>query len=280
MNYYETTTAFTASAMLSPVLINRITQFLLCALVAALLTSCSGRKERDMMSGADILYDMALEAAEKGNYRNAVGYYETLEARYPFSNQAKQGQLDLIYVYYKNGEPESTVDAAIQFERENPTHPRVDYALYMQGLAYFGGEHGRFHKLFRVDLSERPPVDIMNSFDAFSKLVRRYPNSLYANDARQRMIFLRNRLADHENHIALYYMKRGAYAAALNRAKYSLNVYDGAPAIPDTMVIMVEAYRGLGMIDLAEETERVLAASYPDVKLKKISREKAWYQFW
>jgi len=256
-----------------------MTRFVLCVLTLTALAACSNKDERDMTSGADILFDMAVEAGEKGNYRNAIAYYETLEARYPFSNQAKQGQLNLIYVFYKNGEPESTVDAAIQFERENPTHPRVDYALYMQGLAYFAGEHGRFHRLFRVDLSLRPPIDAMNSFDAFSKLVRRYPDSMYAPDARQRMIFLRNRLADHQNHIARYYMKRGAYAAALNRAKHNIEVHDGAPAIPESLVIMIDAYRGLGMTDLAAETEQVLALSYPDVKPSKPKKE-AWYRFW
>ncbi|MGI9308675.1 MAG: outer membrane protein assembly factor BamD [Gammaproteobacteria bacterium] len=254
-------------------------KILVCIMLGISLAACGGKNKRDMLSGADILYDEAVKAADSGNYRNAIAYYETLEARYPFSNQAKQGQLNLIYVYYKNGEAESTVDAAIQFERENPTHPRVDYALYMQGLAYFGGEHGRFHRLFNVDLSERPPVDAIQSFDAFSKLVRRYPDSLYVADARQRMIFLRNRLADHENHIARYYMKRGAYAAAINRAQYSIKVYDGAPAIPESLMIMIDGYHGLGMTDLAEETERVLAASYPDVKRIK-PKQDAWYKFW
>ena len=122
---------------------------LLAALLAALLAlaGCASKNERDMKSGADVLYDRAHSAMDSGNYRNTITYYETLSARFPFSNQAKQAQLDLIYCYYRNGEPESAIDAASQFERENPTHPRVDYALYMRGLANFTGAIGFDHRL-------------------------------------------------------------------------------------------------------------------------------------
>ena len=110
------------------------------SLVISALPGCSGRDERDMRSGAEELYERATKSRNSGNYRNAIGYYEALVARYPFSNQAKQAQLDLIYVYYENGDPDSAIEAALQFERENPRHPRVDYALYMRGLAQFHGQ--------------------------------------------------------------------------------------------------------------------------------------------
>ncbi len=76
------------------------------------------------------------------------------------------------------------------------------------------------------------------------------------------MIFLRNRLAAYENHVATYYMTRGAYVAAVNRAKYSLEHYPGAPALEESLTIMVDAYEQLGMRDLAEDAQRVLAESF------------------
>lgn len=247
----------------------------------AALAGCASDNERDMKSGAQQIFEKARGAMESGNYRNAISYYETLEARFPFSNQTRQSQLDLIYCYYKNGEPESAVDAATQFERENPTHPRVDYALYMRGLANFHGQHNFFHRLFRVDLARRPPEGARESFSAFSQLLQRYPASAYAPDARQRMIFLRNRLADHENYVARYYLQRGAYLAALNRAKYSMETYDGAPAVAESMRIMVDSYRALGMADLAEDTRTVLADSFPQAAVEqKKAEERPWYRFW
>ena len=236
---------------------------LLCLAVTLSLSGC-GKNQRDARSGADELYERAAKSLGNGNFRNSIGYYEALVARYPFSNQAKQAQLDLIYAYYKNGDPDSSIEAALQFERENPRHPRVDYALYMRGLAQFKGEKNFAHRFMRMDLAKRPPVDATESFSAFSQLLTRYPLSEYAEDARQRMIFLRNRLADHENYVAGYYMKRGAYIAALNRAKYVMETYDGAPAVAESLDIMVEAYEKLGMQDLAASTRSVLRENYPD----------------
>ncbi len=151
-----------------------------------------------MQSGSEDLFERGTKSMRGGNYRNAIGYFENLEARYPFSNQAKQAQINLIYCYYRNGEPEAATDASIQFERENQTHARVDYALYMRGLANFRGEKSTTQRLLRMNLAKRPPVQARESFSAFSRLIQRYPNSIYAADSRQRMIFLRNRLAEHE----------------------------------------------------------------------------------
>jgi outer membrane protein assembly factor BamD len=258
-------------------LVDRFMVVLIVAIAVSLI-GC-GRNDRDLVSGSDELFERGNKSLKGGNYRNAIAYFEGLEARYPFSNQAKQAQLNLIYAYYKNGEPEAAVDAAIQFERENPTHPRVDYALYMQGLAKFSGQHTKMHRFFRFDLSKRPPVNARESFSAFSRLVQRYPDSRYAPDARQRMVFLRNRLAKHENHVANYYFRRGAYAAALNRAKFAMETFDGAPAVADSLFIMIVSYEQLGMKDLAQSTQRVLDANYPDAERPKQIKKKMFYFF-
>lgn len=259
----------------------RIRAAALALACAAALAGCAGDNERDMKSGAEQIYEKARSAMDGGNYRNAIAYYEALEARFPFSNQAKQAQLDLIYAYYKNGERESAIDAANQFERENPTHPRVDYALYMRGLATFQGQSNWFYRVLRVDLARRPPDRARESFSAFSQLLQRFPNSVYAPDARQRMVFLRNRLAEHENYVARYYYARGAWLAALNRAKFAMESYDGAPAVAESLRIMIDCYRELGMTDLAEGTRAVLADSFPQAATAQAkAEERPWYRFW
>lgn len=251
------------------------------AVLALALAGCSGKNDRDSRSTAEVLYEKARSSMDSGNYRNAIAYYEALGARYPFSNQTKQSQLDLIYCYYKNGERESAIDAALQFERENPTHSRVDYALYMRGLANFRGQHNALHRLFRVDLARRPPEGARESFSAFAQLLQRYPDSPYAADARQRMIFLRNRLAEHENYVARYYLERGAYMAALNRARFAVQSYDGSPAVAQSLRIMIDAYRALGLGDLAESTRAVLADTFPAAAVAQAQAEKKpWYRFW
>ena len=126
-------------------------------LVALSLTlgGCFFGKDDDLRSGADQLYDLGTRSMNNGNYSNAIQYFEALEARYPFSNKAKQAQLDLLYTYYRNGDRDQVIDASVQFERENPTHPRVDYALYMRGLAQFSSQHNTLHKLFRCHVCLR-----------------------------------------------------------------------------------------------------------------------------
>lgn len=260
----------------------RLPAILSLALLAFLvMAGCASDNERDIKSGADQLYDRAQSAMDSGNFRNAIAYYETLAARFPFSNQAKQGQLDLIYCYFMNAEPESAIDAASQFERENPTHPRVDYALYMRGLANFTGQSNTIYRFFGVDLARRPPDRIRESFSAFAQLVQRYPKSRYAADARQRMVFLRNRLAEYENGVARYYFRRGAYPAAINRARFTVESYDGAPAVADSLRIIIDSYRALGMTDLADSTREVLAANFPEAAIEQAKEEeKPWYRFW
>jgi len=242
------------------------------------ITGCS-KDVRDLQSGAEELFKLGNKSMKSGNYQNAITYFETLEARYPFSNQAKQAQLNLIYTYYKNQDPEAVVDAATQFERENPIHPRVDYALYMRGLAYFPPEHKGYHRLLRIDLAKRPPVEVRESFSVFARLVQRYPESIYTEDAKQRMVFLRNRLAKHETLVADYYFRRGAYVAALNRAKFTTVNYEGAPAVADAMYIMVASYEKLGMQDLAAETRGVLNQNYPKTKKPQTVKKKRFYFF-
>lgn len=232
-------------------------------LIALAVTAGCRSTSPERFTTPEPLYDLGRKALDQSDYAEAIRHYEMLEARFPFSNVARQGHLDLMYAYYKNDAPESAIDQAEQFIRENPTHPRVDYAYYIKGLANFERDRNFLERWFRVDLSKRPPSDARSSFQSFQSLLQRFPDSQYASDARQRMIALRNRLADYELHVARYYMRRGAYVGALNRSKYVLENYDGAPAVKESLEIMEAAYKRLDLDDLATNAERVLKESYP-----------------
>jgi len=247
-----------------------------------LITGCSKDEVTDLRSSADIIYEKATNSMENGNYRNATNYLEVLTTSFPFSNQAKQAQLDLIFAHYRSSSFEEAIDEAKQFEKENPTHPRVDYALYMRGLALFEGQHSWYHDVFDVDLTKRSPSKAQESFSVFSQLIRRYPNSVYVDNSRQRMIFLRNRLAKYENHVAQHYMERGAYVAAVNRAKFSIEQYNGAPATIESLKIIADGYRNLGMSDLAGNAESIYLANAPDSLVQTIDTEdkEPWYKIW
>lgn len=228
----------------------------------SLLGACGHGDDLVQSLGAAELYQRGAEALRKNNYAGAVQNFRNLNIRYPFAPQARQSQLDLIYAYYRGGQTEEAIDAADTFIRENPRLPEVAYCLYMKGLIYFDKEPNILEKLFRVDITERPPKETSLSFEAFQDLIRQFPDSAYIADARQRMIYLRNRLATYENHVARYYMTRGAYVAAINRGKYAIEHYPGAPELEETLSLMVEAYEALGMQDLANDTRRVLEENY------------------
>ncbi len=240
--------------------VRRLPQLFLITLAAVLATGCQGGgKEYDMKGSPERIFNDAVKDIAGGNYPEGIRKLELLESRFPFSDPAKQAQLDLLYAYYKNRETESAVDQADQFIRENPTHPRVDYAYYIRGLVYFEGGANLLERTFNADMAKRPPQEARQSFQSLQTLVQSYPKSPYAADARQRMVYLRNRLADYELSVAKYYMKRGAYIGALNRARGLIETYDGAPAVSGALKIAEEAYRRLDMDDLALVTANVRA---------------------
>ncbi|MGA8205079.1 MAG: outer membrane protein assembly factor BamD [Woeseiaceae bacterium] len=240
------------------------------ALLLALLLSlglaagCAHNDEQQDIGSVDDAYQKAKEAIEHKNFRRGIQILEALQSRYPFSDISRQVQLDLMYSYYKSGQKEQAVEAADTFMRENPIDPHVDYALYIKALANFEDEAGFLERRFHRDISTRPPKDVQQSYSALRTLVERYPASAYAPDAEQRLIFLRNRMAAYENHVADYYLRRGAYIAALNRAKNALEEYNGSPGNAESLKIMAAAYEKLGMDDLAQDTRRVLAKNFPN----------------
>ena len=212
---------------------------------------------------AQRLHSEARSAMSDGNYRTAIEYLDKIQARYPFGRYAQQAQLDTIYVQYKDSEPDAAIAAADRFIRANPRHPYVDYAYYMKGLANFERSNTIVDRLAPVDRAKTDTSTARQSYNDFAELVQKFPNSPYAEDARQRMLFLHNSLAAYEVNVADYYLRRGAYVAAVNRAKFVLENYARTPATEDALGIMIQAYIKMGMPQLAAGSLRVLERNYP-----------------
>jgi len=217
-------------------------------------------KHADPTQGWDAakLYTEASDELNSGNYKTAVDYYEKLEARYPFGRYAMQAQLDVAYAHYRADEPELAIAAADRFIKLYPQNPFVDYAYYLKGIVNYNRSVGFLDRYIPSDPSQRDPGSALDAFQDFSELVRRFPDSKYAADARQRMLFLRSNLAKHEVNVARYYMKRGAYLAAANRCTYVIERYQRTSAVQDALEILVEAYTAIGDDKLAADARRVL----------------------
>jgi outer membrane protein assembly factor BamD len=252
-----------------------------CVVVLAVSGCKSHRAKQEKKVTPEALYKKAHKSLDAYDFNGAIKSYEQLTARFPFTDEARQARLDLIYAYYRAGEGESATDAADTFIRENPTHPRVDYAWYVKGLVDFERTPNAIERLFRADLTKRPPSTARKAFAAFKTVVEQYPKSEYAHDSLQRMVYLRNRLASYEVHVARFYYKRGAYVAAAQRAKNAIEQYDGSPAIRDALVIMIESYDKLNLQPLAADAREVYRANYSgEVRPSEAEVKKAWWQIW
>ncbi|MEA3277680.1 MAG: outer membrane protein assembly factor BamD [Pseudomonadota bacterium] len=233
---------------------------LVCALAFS-LSACAWLKSQEDITkdwSASKLYAEAAEELDSGNYKTAIEHYEKLEARYPFGRYAMQSQLDVAYAYYKAEEPESAIAAADRFIKLYPQNPYVDYAYYLKGIVNYNRSVGFLDRYIPTDPSQRDPGSALDAFQDFAELVRLYPDSKYAPDARQRMVYLRNNLAKNEVHVARYYMKRQAYVAAANRCTYVVERFQRTSAVEGALKVLIDAYKKLGEDDLAADAERVL----------------------
>jgi outer membrane protein assembly factor BamD len=229
--------------------------------------------------GAQEYYNAAKDELNNGNWNAAVKLYEQLEAKFPFGRFAQQAQIEVAYAHYKEGDTAQALSAIERFMKLHPNHPNYDYALYLKGLVNFKEDLGPLARVVSQDLADRDPKAAKESFEVFKELVNRFPESRYASDARARMAYLVEALARHEVHVATYYLKRGAYLAAANRAQDVLTRFPNASAEDrrQSLEIMVAAYDKMGMKDLSDDAKKVLVRNYPDAATPKSG---SWWKFW
>lgn len=235
--------------------------------IIMLLVGCSKFANKDTQEDqvtAEILYAQARSALDSGDYTKAIEEYKKLEARFPFGVYGQQTILDLAYTYYKNTEPELAISTAERFIDLYPLNAGVDYAYYLKGLVNFYHGSSFTSRFLPIDKSQRDPGSALKSFEDFAVLLKHYPNSKYANDAKLRMIYLRNILAQHEINVAQFFMRHSAFLAAANRAKYVIEKYPRTPSTPDALAIMAKAYKVMELPQLSTDALRVLKLNYPD----------------
>lgn len=238
----------------------------LAAFPLLFLGGCAGTPEEIELETEppEEMYREAWNNLNGGNYRSAIQVLQRIEARYPFGEYATQAHLDLLYAHKANDDPASVAEEADRFVRENPRHEAVPYSYYMKGVAHYELLSDPLEWLFDIDRARRNPENTIRAFRAFKQLVDLYPDSQYADDARLRMIELRNRLARHEWYVADFYLSRGSYVAAANRANHALENYPRAAATPWLLDILARSYEQVDLTSLAADTRKVLETNFPD----------------
>ncbi|MDX1593275.1 MAG: outer membrane protein assembly factor BamD [Gammaproteobacteria bacterium] len=228
---------------------------------------------------ASQFYYEAKENLDEGDYEEAISLYETLMSRYPIGRYTQQAQIEIAYAYYRYDEPEQAIAAADRFIKLHPQHPNVDYVYYLKGLANFNRGYGLLERFIPTDISQRDQHASTRSFYDFEELLKKFPDSKYAPDARRRMIYLRNNIAEYELAVARYYMKRAAHVAALNRASYIVEHYQRTPSVAEALEIMASAYREMGMEAQARDAERVYAMNFPEKPPTREAERPFWWPF-
>lgn len=243
--------------------------FLCIIFLGFFLSGCGPKKDPYQDMTAQQIYQQGKQAALKKNYPQAIKDFDTLEARYPYGEYTDKGQLALIHAYANGNEEASALAAADRFIRMHPRHPNVDYAYYMKGVINYNENFSLAFETLPLDRSLRDSEFAQSAFDDFKTLIEKFPNSKYAPDARKRMIVLREQLANHELHIAKYYLRQGADLAAANRAGYLVNQYPRTRAVPEALSIMYKSYNAMGMHNEANEAMATLKMNFPNSKYAK-----------
>lgn len=245
----------------------KLYQILALLALTALLAACGGDKLEKYATMTDRqIYGEAVTALKDENYETATTAYQQLDAQYPFGPFSEQGQLEIIYAYFKLDELPASLASADRFIRLHPRHPNIDYAYYMRGLVKFSENISLIDRFLPIERGLRDLSAPRESYNYFAELTRLYPDSPYSVDARQRMKFIRNVLAENELAAARWYMKRKAYLAAANRASYVIEHYPESPEVPPALALLAEAYEEMGLDDLAKSTEKLLHDNYGEVE--------------
>ena len=257
------------------------------AIYPAVLAACvlavgcaSTTKDKTASWTPERIYSEAQEELTGGSYDKAVPLLEKLEGRAAGTPLAQQAQLDKAYAHYKSSEKAQAIATLDRFIKLHPASPAVDYALYLKGLVNFNDDLGMFGWISKQDLSERDQKAAKDSFESFRELTQRFPDSRYTPDARQRMTYIVNSLAQYEVHVARYYYQRGAYVAAIGRAQTALADYQNVPAQQEALQILVKSYDALGMTQLRDDTQRIMDASYPAGSGAPQELAAPWWKLW
>ncbi len=237
----------------------RVKYLVAAATLSLALVGCSSTKEAVPDNPPNVLYANAQQKLQDGNFKGAIAQLEALDNRYPFGPYSQQVQLDLIYAYYKSPDLPLAQASIDRFMRLNPTHPNIDYVMYMRGLTDMAMDENALQGFFGVDRSDRDPQHALAAFRDFSQLLHSYPNSQYAADANKRLVYLKDRLSKYELSVVQYYTKREAYVAVVNRVEQMMKDYPDTKATRDALPLMENAYRELQLNTEADKVAKVIA---------------------
>lgn len=251
-----------------------ITRLPILLLLLTVLAGCQSTKDFFGMDGepnlpetetlpVEELYAMGKKELDEGDYDKAEKVFTRLVARFPYGTISEQAQLDLAFAQFKLAKYEEASSTVSRFIKMYPVSAQIDYAYYLKALINFDRENRWLAKIARLNMSARDLGAAQQSYNDFNEVIRRFPTSKYAPEARDRMIYLRNRLALHDLDVGIFYYNREAYVSAAGRAKYLLETYPQSSVENDAVALLAAAYSAMGQDSLAQDSRRILEANDP-----------------
>ncbi len=248
------------------------------------LTACGyliEKKQEISETSVNNLFNEAKLALEKGRYDESIKLFETLESRFPFGSYTQQAQMQIAYIYYKQNDVAQCIAAIDRFIRIHPNHPNLDYMFYLKGLANFSEKKGLFDFISRQDPTERDPNATKEAYNTFNELIEKFPESIYVEDSKYRLDYLLSSMAKYEIHVANFYLNKGAYVAAVNRAKIVIKDYPNTSSVKNALKILIKGYDLLGLKKLSNDSKRVYELNFDTTSNKvRNDNKKSWWKFW
>ncbi len=257
-------------------------QLILILLSPMFILGCSSLEEDPTLNwSAEELYTNAKGRLDDKFYEQSVQLYKNLDLRYPYGPFAEQGKIDIAYAYWKMDDAGSALMACDRFIREHPNHQSVDYLMYLKALVHFNDDKGLLGIFVSKNLAERDPGAAREAFDILKDLVKRFPDSRYAEDAQLRMAYLVNTLAEHEVSVANYYYRRGAYVASINRAQSVIENYPRAPASREALEVLALSYERSGLDESKQKVDAIIDINFPGLReAQDEDANRAWWDVW
>ncbi len=231
-------------------------------------------------ANAETIYNTARGFLDGGDPVRALELYSELQARFPFTPFATQAELESITAHYRAASYDAALADADRFIKQHPRHPNIAYVYYLRGVTNYNRTSNTVDGILSGTGTRRDPTNLRQAFTDFNLLISNYPDSLFNKDAQLRMIEIRHRLAEYELNVAEYYVSRRAWVAAIRRAQYVLEHYQGSDSMPRALEILEHSYRALGVEDLAQDAYAILVTSYPGYMLNRSEfyRQRAGFE--
>ncbi|MDB3873324.1 outer membrane protein assembly factor BamD [Pelagibacteraceae bacterium] len=232
--------------------------FFILTSIFLIITACGKDdgliKKPEEIPPLNVLYKSAFDLYEQGDWSSSIELFQKVETRYSFSEWAPRATLMIMYIYYEAGESIKALEYANKFKKTNPRNKNINYVDFIIALTFYE----------RINVVSRDQTNTRAALKQFQSILKKYPNSIYAEESKYKIDLINEQLAGNEMYIGRYYMKKGKWIAAIKRFQIVINQYDTTIFSKEALHRLVEIYYRLGNINEAKKYAAILGYNFND----------------